>query len=69
MISRAAAGYADMALYEAKRNGRNRYECFDVELDVAARQRRLVETDLRTALHLGQLQLHYQPWWTRKPVA
>jgi len=54
-------GYADMALYEAKRNGRNRYECFNVELDVAARQRRLVETDLRTALHLGQLQLHYQP--------
>ncbi|MFB4390563.1 MULTISPECIES: EAL domain-containing protein [unclassified Pseudomonas] len=54
-------GYADMALYEAKRNGRNRYECFNVELDVAARQRRLVETDLRTALHMGQLQLHYQP--------
>ncbi|WP_369991385.1 sensor domain-containing protein [Pseudomonas xanthosomatis] len=54
-------GYADMALYEAKRNGRNRFECFHVELDVAARQRRLVETDLRTALHLGQLQLHYQP--------
>ena len=54
-------GYADMALYEAKRNGRNRYECFNVELDVAARQRRLVETDLRTALHLGQLHLHYQP--------
>jgi len=54
-------GYADMALYEAKRNGRNRYECFHVELDVAARQRRLVETDLRTALHLGQLHLHYQP--------
>ncbi|MCE1114486.1 MULTISPECIES: putative bifunctional diguanylate cyclase/phosphodiesterase [Pseudomonas] len=53
-------GYADMALYEAKRNGRNRYESFHVELDVAARQRRLVETDLRTALHLGQLQLHYQ---------
>ena len=54
-------GYADMALYEAKRNGRNRYECFNVELDVAARQHRLVETDLRTALHLGQLHLHYQP--------
>ena len=53
-------GYADMALYHAKRSGRDRYECFDVELDVAARQRRLVETDLRTALHLGQLRLHYQ---------
>lgn len=54
-------GYADMALYEAKRNGRNRFECFRVELDEAARKRRVIETDLRTALHLGQLQLHYQP--------
>lgn len=54
-------GYADMALYQAKRNGRNRHEAFHVELDVAARKRRLVETDLRAALHLGQLQLHYQP--------
>lgn len=54
-------GYADMALYEAKRNGRNRYECFRYELNEAARKRRVIETDLRTALHLGQLQLHYQP--------
>ncbi len=54
-------GYADMALYEAKRRGRNRHESFHVALDVAARKRRLVETDLRAALHLGQLQLHYQP--------
>jgi diguanylate cyclase (GGDEF)-like protein/PAS domain S-box-containing protein len=54
-------GYADMALYEAKRNGRNRQECFRYELDEAARTRRVIETDLRTALQLGQLQLHYQP--------
>lgn len=54
-------GFADMALYEAKRNGRNRYECFRYELNEAARKRRVIETDLRTALHLGQLQLHYQP--------
>lgn len=54
-------GYADMALYEAKRRGRNRHESFHIALDVAARKRRLVETDLRAALHLGQLQLHYQP--------
>lgn len=53
--------YADMALYEAKRNGRNRYELFRAELDEAARRRRVMETDLRTALHLGQLQLYYQP--------
>ncbi|WP_455925454.1 sensor domain-containing protein [Pseudomonas putida] len=54
-------GYADMALYEAKRNGRNRFERFKFQLDEAARHRRTMETDLRTALHLGQLQLHYQP--------
>jgi diguanylate cyclase (GGDEF)-like protein/PAS domain S-box-containing protein len=53
--------YADMALYEAKRNGRNRYECFRLELDETARKRRMMEADLRTALHLGQLELHYQP--------
>lgn len=54
-------GYADMALYEAKRNGRNRYECFHHSLYVAAHKRRQMEADLRSALHLGQLLLHYQP--------
>ena len=54
-------GYADMALYEAKRNGRNRYKRFQFEFDESARKRRGLEADLRAALHFGQLEMHYQP--------
>ena len=52
---------ADMALYQAKRNGRNRFEGFRLEMDEAARKRRTIEIDLREAITHKQLQLHYQP--------
>ncbi|MGP9417486.1 EAL domain-containing protein [Pseudomonas reactans] len=52
---------ADMALYEAKRNGRNRYEMFREEMDEAARKRRDIELDLRDAITSKQLKLYYQP--------
>ena len=52
---------ADMALYEAKRNGRNRYEHFTLEMDNVARSRRVIENDLREAITGRQLKLYYQP--------
>ncbi|HBH63158.1 MAG TPA: GGDEF domain-containing protein, partial [Erwinia persicina] len=52
---------ADMALYEAKRNGRNRYEHFTERMGDIAQKRRAIENDLREALTSRQLRLYYQP--------
>ncbi|QKJ88682.1 EAL domain-containing protein [Paramixta manurensis] len=52
---------ADMALYEAKRNGRNRFEYFTAAMDEMARMRRTIENDLRDAISGRQLRLYYQP--------
>ena len=54
---------ADMALYKAKHNGRNRLEIFDetMRADVADRQQ--MESDLRQATYsdLNQFEVMYQP--------
>jgi diguanylate cyclase (GGDEF)-like protein len=52
---------SDLALYQAKQDGRGVYRFFEPELDAAARRRRQMELDLRDALRLGQLCLEYQP--------
>ena len=52
---------ADEAMYFAKRSGRNTFRFFDSNVMGFSRERLEIEGDLRSALALGQLALHYQP--------
>ncbi len=52
---------ADLALYRAKNEGRNQWCFFEPAMDDAARERRQVEADLRTALQRGEIHVEYQP--------
>lgn len=52
---------ADLALYAAKAAGKGCYRFFAPDMHESARQRQLMESDLRTALEKGQLRLAYQP--------
>ncbi|WP_310383840.1 putative bifunctional diguanylate cyclase/phosphodiesterase, partial [Roseateles sp.] len=51
---------ADIAMYEAKRSGRNAVRFFDPAAHAAMLARSALEADLRHALPGGQLLLHYQ---------
>ncbi len=51
---------ADIAMYQAKKDGRNVSRFFDEQMQKSINFRVLLENELRTALHLGQLRLYYQ---------
>jgi diguanylate cyclase (GGDEF)-like protein len=53
--------YADMALYRAKNEGRNRACIYDAAMDADLSKRKLLEGDLRAAIETNQLRLMYQP--------
>jgi len=53
--------YADMALYRAKNEGRNRACVYDAAMDADLSNRKLLEADLREAIENNRLQLLYQP--------
>jgi diguanylate cyclase (GGDEF)-like protein len=52
---------ADLALYKAKKNGRHAVVSFDPDMLGDERHRRFVERELRAALLMEELELHYQP--------
>ena len=52
---------ADLALYRAKRAGRGGHAFFERHMFDDAENRRLLEHDVRTALHEDELRLAYQP--------
>lgn len=54
-------GCADQAMYFAKESGRNSYRLFTVGMLEQAQYRLQLAADLREALSLGQLEMHYQP--------
>ena len=63
--TRASAGEllrdADIALYQAKAAGKNRFVAFEPEMHTAVQDHHLLEMDLREALALDQYRLVYQP--------
>ncbi|HEX4098532.1 MAG TPA: diguanylate cyclase, partial [Caulobacteraceae bacterium] len=52
---------ADIALYAAKREGKNRYKVFDAELDESHKYRLNIERSLERGLSAGQFRMLYQP--------
>ena len=52
---------ADLALYRAKAAGRNGYCFFDPEMSMAASARHALENELRRAIQLDELEMHFQP--------
>ena len=53
--------FADIAMYEAKRRGKDCVAVYDESLQSRATARLKVESDLRQAIENNQFELHYQP--------
>ena len=52
---------ADTAMYQAKAKGKNAFEQFHPDMDVASQRRLAVESGLRKALERGEMTVCYQP--------
>lgn len=52
---------ADIAMYQAKAQGRNHYQIFDEAMYISALERLQFESELHQAIQREELMLHYQP--------
>jgi diguanylate cyclase (GGDEF)-like protein len=52
---------ADIALYQAKSDGRNRFRYFKPEMNALMQARRELERDLRAAISANEFELYFQP--------
>jgi diguanylate cyclase (GGDEF)-like protein/PAS domain S-box-containing protein len=52
---------ADIAMYQAKRGGKSRYEVFDPNMHEEVKQVHELSNDLRRAIEKNELQVYYQP--------
>jgi diguanylate cyclase (GGDEF)-like protein len=52
---------ADLAMYNAKSDGRGTYRMFDAKMDAIVQARRILEQDMRRALAQDGFRLFYQP--------
>jgi len=55
---------ADIALFQAKADGKNTWRYFAAQMNELIQARRQLENDLRVAVKQGQFVLHYQPRYT-----
>lgn len=52
---------ADMAMYQAKQGGRNKYECYNQGIETALTEKMRIQTQIRTALKNGEFFVVFQP--------
>jgi len=59
---------ADLALYQAKAEGKNGFYTFTAALQQTARTQEVIRRELEHALERGELELHYQPQFRAQQV-
>jgi diguanylate cyclase (GGDEF)-like protein len=53
--------YADVAMYQAKEDGKNRYRFYNQEMSNLAQERITLENDLKSALENNEFEAYFQP--------